>query len=159
MIRFIFVRLALFWAFLLPFTLQPAVASTVTYGVEAAIAGRIRTIEQAWDASDVDRVAKVYGKEARVSGEDQPMVSGRLAVTKLIANLMAENATVAITIHEFRMLGPTSALSWVVWHVQPKKHTEHLYLVKSLLVWTRNRGKWFIAADMFAMGDYQEEAR
>lgn len=121
---------------------------------EKAIRERIATLERAWEKGDAQLIAtQVYGTDAVIHGEGQKdTIQTPEAVFDVVKHLVADAQKVKLDIHSIRSLGPTSALSWVTWHVTPKAAGEKAFDVRALFVWTKGKEGWRIRADMYSMG-------
>ena len=132
----------------------PLAAVAAGSEAEIAIRERIAALEKAWAKGDAEFVAtKVYARDAVIQGEGQKeTIHTAEGVKKIINQLVSDSKSVKLDIYAINTLGPSSANSWVTWHVTPKASSEKPFDVRALFVWTKGKQGWRIRADMYSLG-------
>lgn len=117
------------------------------------IESKLDGIAASWPKKDAKAVVEqVYIEQTQITGEGVPeLYQGRAQLTGLVQHLMEGSKSTVIHLNRLVQLNDESAYTWVTWDVTPVGN-ESPFKMKSLFVWKKEHGNWFIVADMFANG-------
>lgn len=114
---------------------------------------KLQGIASLWPKKDAKAVVeKVYTEQTEITGEGvNELYKGKAQLTVLVSHLMEGSRSTIIHLDRLQQIGDDAAYSWVTWDVTPVGN-EAPFKMKSLFVWKKEQGDWFIVADMFASG-------
>lgn len=117
------------------------------------IDSKLQRIASLWPKKDAKAVVdEVYTEQTEITGEGvDELYRGKAELTGLISHLMEGAKNTVIHLDRIQQMGADAAYTWVTWNVTPTGN-EAPFKMKSLFVWKKERGEWFIVADMFASG-------
>lgn len=117
------------------------------------IDSKLHGIASLWPKKDAQAVVDaVYTEQTEITGEGvEELYKGKKQLAGLVAHLMEGSKSTTINLDRLVQLSDSSAYTWVTWNVTPAGD-EAPFKMKSLFVWKKENGNWFIVADMFASG-------
>lgn len=118
-----------------------------------SIDGKLQAIASLWPKKDAkDVVENVYTEQTEITGEGvNELYKGKAQLIGLVSHLMDGSSSTVIHLDRLHQIGDDAAYTWVTWDVTPAGN-EAPFKMKSLFVWKKEHGDWFIVADMFAAG-------
>ncbi|MFJ4443382.1 DUF4440 domain-containing protein [Pseudomonas sp. NPDC089422] len=121
--------------------------------VRQSIDSKLQGIASMWPMKDAKAVVdKVYTEQTEITGEGvNELYKGKAQLTGLVSHLMESSRSTLIHLDRLQQIGDDAAYTWVTWDVTPADD-EAPFKMKSLFVWKKEHGDWFIVADMFAAG-------
>lgn len=115
---------------------------------------KLQFVASTWGQKNSEAVVKkIYTKDTEITGEGvEEVYSGQAALTGLIDHLKSTSKSTVIHLNRFVQLEDNTAYTWVTWDITPSDAAAP-FKMKSLFVWKRIAGEWFVVADMFANGE------
>ncbi len=121
--------------------------------LQCILESKLNGIAASWPKKDAKTVVEqVYTEQTQITGEGvAELYQGKAQLTGLVQHLMEGSRSTVIHLNRLVQLNAESAYTWVTWDVTPAGN-EAPFKMKSLFVWKKEHGNWFIVADMFANG-------
>ncbi|MFF7065631.1 DUF4440 domain-containing protein [Pseudomonas sp. NPDC008258] len=130
-------------------TCMQALATDTRHSIDAKLQG----IAGLWSKKDAKAVVdEVYTEQTEITGEGvNQLYKGKAQLTELLSRLMEGSRSTVLHLDRLQQIGDDAAYTWVTWDVTPVGD-ELPFKMKSLFVWKKEHGAWYIVADMFAAG-------
>ncbi|MEO8161401.1 MAG: nuclear transport factor 2 family protein [Arenimonas sp.] len=132
---------------LLALLLATGAFAGLAFAGDSPLAGTSQAWEAALDRGDAAAVGAMYAEDADVLAPNMPRVSGRKAITELMAGMIAQGLKIKISIGSETIDGALGVKSGD--YVLTDKDGKEVDRGKWIEVWQRRNDKWELVEDMW----------